>query len=65
MPLHPQVKAALDAMTAAGPPLHKLSPQEARKALEAMRATKGEVERVAKVEDRTFHGPGGKLPVRL
>jgi acetyl esterase len=65
MPLHPQVKTVLDMMTSAGPPLHRLSPQEARKAIEAMRANTGEVERVAKVEDRTFQGSGGKLPVRI
>jgi acetyl esterase len=65
MPLHPQVKKALDAMTAAGPPLHQLSPQEGRKAILAMRATTGEPEPVGKVEDRTFHGPGGQLPVRI
>jgi hypothetical protein len=46
MPLHPQVKTVLDMMAAAGPPLHKLSPQEGRKAIEAMRANTGEVERV-------------------
>jgi acetyl esterase len=65
MPLHPQVKKVLDAMTAAGPPLHHLTPQEARKAVLAMRATTGEPERVGKVEDRMFHGPGGQLPVRI
>lgn len=65
MPLHPQVKSVLEAMAAAGPPLHHLSPQDARKAIEAMRATKDEPEKVAKVEDRTFRGPSGQLPVRL
>jgi len=65
MPLHPQVKAALEQMAAAGPPLHHLSPTEARKAIEVMRATKGEPEHVAKIEDRTFHGPAGNLPVRI
>jgi len=65
MPLHPQVKAVLDQMVAAGPPLHHLSPVEARKAIEAMRATQGEPERVGKVEDRTFHGPTGELPMRI
>lgn len=65
MPLHPQVKAVLDQMVAAGPPLHHLSPAEARKAVEAMRATKGEPERVAKVENRTFRGPAGNLAVRI
>jgi acetyl esterase len=65
MPLHPQVKKVLEQMAAAGPPLHHLSPVEARKAIEVMRATAGEPERVAKVENRTFRGPAGNLPVRI
>lgn len=65
MPLHPQVKTVLEQMAAAGPPLHHLSPVEARKAIEAMRATAGEPERVAKVENRTFRGLAGNLPVRI
>jgi acetyl esterase len=65
MPLHPQVKVVLDLMEKAGPPLHHLSPQKAREAILAMRANKGEPERVAKVEDREIPGPAGKLPVRI
>jgi len=65
MPLHPQVRTIMDQMTAAGPPLHHLSPAEARKAVLAMRATQGELERVAKVEDRSFRGPAGELPLRI
>jgi acetyl esterase len=65
MPLHLQVKTVLDMMTAAGPPLHKMTPQEARKAVEAMRATQGEPERVAKVEDRMYRGAAGQLPIRI
>jgi acetyl esterase len=65
MPLHPQVKAVLDQMVAAGPPLHHLSPVEARKAIEAMRATTGEPEHVAKVEDRTYRSPTGQMPMRI
>ena len=65
MPLHPQVKKVLEQMAAAGPPLHHLPPAEARKAIEAMRATAGEPEHVAKVENRTFRGPTGNLPVRI
>ena len=53
MPLHPQVKVVLDLMEKAGPPLHHLSPQQARESTLAMRANKGEVEPVGKVEDRT------------
>src|SRR3989442_14129379 len=65
MPLHPQVRTIMDQMTAAGPPLHHLSPAEARKAVLAMRATQGEPERVAKVEDRSFRGPAAELPLRI
>jgi len=65
MPLHPQVKKALEQMVAAGPPLHHLPPVEARKAIEAIRATTGEPERVAKVENRTFRGAAGNLPLRV
>jgi acetyl esterase len=65
MPLHPQVKTVLEQMAAAGPPLHHLSPVEARKTIEAMRATTGEPEHVAKIENRTFRGPAGNLPVRI
>jgi len=35
MPLHPQVKTALEQMAAAGPPLHHLSPVECRNVMEA------------------------------
>ena len=62
MPLHPQVKTVLDLMTAAGPPLHHLTPVEARQAILAMRTTTGEPERVAKVEDRTYRAAAGQLP---
>src|SRR5262245_29857440 len=65
MPLHPQVKAIMDQMVTAMPPLHHLPPVEARKAVEAMRATTGEPERVAKVEDRTYQGPAGPMPMRI
>ena len=65
MPLHPQVQAALAQMIAAGPPLHHLSPTEARQAILAMRATKGEPEPVGKVEDHLIAGPAGKQAVRL
>ena len=41
MPLHPQVAKALEQMAAAGPPLHHLSPQAAREAMEAARGVDG------------------------
>lgn len=65
MPLHPQVKKVLEQMTAAGPPLHHLSPTEARQAILAMRATKGEPEAVGKIEDRLIPGPGGQQAIRI
>jgi acetyl esterase len=65
MPLHPQVKVVLDLMEKAGPPMHQLSPQQAREQFLAMRATKGEPEPVGKVEDRTIKGPGGDIAVRI
>ena len=65
MPLHPQVKVVLDLMEKAGPPLHHLSPQQARESILAMRANKGEFEPVGKVEDCTVKGPGGDIPIRV
>jgi len=65
MPLHPQVKVVLDLMAKAGPPMHHLTPEEAREQILAMRANKGEVEAVGKVEDRTVKGPGGDIPIRI
>ncbi len=65
MPLDPQMKGVLDAMAAAkAPPFHKLTPQEARKNM-ARRASQGEPEAVARVEDRRIAGPGGEIPVRI
>lgn len=65
MPLHPQVAHALEAMTAAGPPMHTLSPAEARAAMEAMRGNTGVPEPVGHVEDRLIPGLAGKQPVRI
>jgi len=65
MPLHPQVKTVLDLMSKAGPPMHHLTPEKAREQILAMRANKGDVEPVGKVEDRTIKGPGGNIPIRI
>ena len=65
MPLHPQVAKALEQMATAGPPLHHLSPQEARQAMEAARGTTADPEKVAKVEDRLIPGVAGKQPIRI
>ena len=65
MPLHPQVAKALEQMAAAGPPLHHLSPQEARAAMEAARGATDDPEPVGAVEDRLIPGVAGKQPIRV
>jgi acetyl esterase len=65
MPLHPQVKVVLDLMEKAGPPMHHLSPQQAREQTLAMRATKGDPEPVGKVEDRIIKDSTGDIPIRI
>ena len=65
MPLHPQVAKALEQMAAAGPPLHHLSPQEARAAMEAARGATADPEPVGTVEDRLIPGVAGKQPIRV
>jgi acetyl esterase len=47
------------------PPLHHLSPADARTAAQGFRALSGEPEAVAEVTDRTIPGPGGPLPARV
>jgi acetyl esterase len=66
MPLDPQVRSLLDQMAAAGqPPLHAQSPQDARKAMDAMLQVLGTGEAVHKVENRAIPGPGGDIPIRI
>ena len=65
MPLHPQVAKALEQMAAAGPPLHHLSPQAARAAMEAARGATDDPEKVGTVEDRLIPGVAGKQPIRI
>ncbi|HKD66841.1 MAG TPA: alpha/beta hydrolase [Candidatus Binataceae bacterium] len=67
MPLEPQTKALLDAMTASGASLDfgQMSAAEARRQMEANPVTRGNAEPVAKVEDRQIRGPGGALAVRI
>jgi len=63
MALDPQMKALLDQMAAAKvPAFHTLTPEQARL---GRRASQGEPEPVAHVEDRTIPGPGGEIPVRI
>jgi acetyl esterase len=65
MPLHPQVVKALEQMKAAGPPLHKLPPKEARAAMEAARGQNTKPEPVGTVEDRNIPGITGKQAIRI
>lgn len=66
MPLDPQVRTLLDQMAAAGqPPFHAQSPQDARKAMDAMLQVLGTGEAVHKVENRGIPGPGGDIPIRI
>lgn len=65
MGLDPQAKFILAQMEEAGaPPMHELSPEEAR-ATSDFSALAGEPEEVARVENRTIPGPGGEIPVRI
>ena len=66
MPLDPQVQALLDAMAAAGgPPLHELSPPDARAAYEALAGARATTDTVAAVEDRSVPTPDGDVALRL
>ncbi|HEU0022372.1 MAG TPA: alpha/beta hydrolase [Dehalococcoidia bacterium] len=64
MPLDPQVQAVMEQVAALGfPPVHTVSPEEARANGRARPRAKGPD--VARVEDRTIPGPGSELPVRI
>lgn len=64
MALDPQVQAMLEQMEKAGaPPMHTLSPKEARAAHLARRKAKGE--EVGQIIDRTIPGPNGDIPIRI
>jgi len=67
MPLEPQTKALLDAMTKSGASLDfgQMSAAEARRRMESNPISRGSAEPVAKVEDRLIPGPGGELAVRI
>lgn len=70
-----QMQAVLDQLASlGGRPIETLSPQEARKqpspsdAVKALLKSQGKPvapEPVAKVENRTFAGPGGAVPIRI
>jgi acetyl esterase len=65
MPLDPQARFLLDQLAAQNPPpLHELTPAQARAFFEATRPpVPGEP--VAAVENRRLPGPAGEIPVRL
>jgi acetyl esterase len=66
MPLDPQAQALLDQLASIPmPPLESLSPEVVRQGMRAMLAMSGEVEPVARVEDRAIPGPAGAIPVRI
>ena len=66
MPVDPQVQVLLDALAAAGtPPLHTLSPPEARAAYAALAQARTGTGDVAATEDRVVASPAGDVPVRL
>jgi len=66
MPLDPQARFVLDQLEALGsPPMHTLTPAQAREASRAWIAGAGEPEPVARVEDRAIPGPAGVIPVRV
>jgi acetyl esterase len=66
MPLDPQIKTMIDQLeSTGGPGLDDLTVDEARKLLESMKALDGPPAEVAEVENRTFAGPAGDVPVRI
>lgn len=67
MPLDPQAQQLLEQLASAGaPPLHTLSPVEARQATSTMfRVPPEKEEPVARIENRTIPGPAGAIPVRV
>jgi acetyl esterase len=66
MALDPQVKTVLDQMASlGGPPIQELEVTEARALLDRLAAVGGPPAEVAHVEDRTFAGPAGDVPVRI
>lgn len=65
MTLDPQAKFILNQLEEAGaPPMHTLTPEEARQAFD-LTPLAGEPEEVGKVENRTIPGPAGEIPVRI
>lgn len=66
MALDPQLKTLLDQIASlGGPPIQEMGVTQARALLEGFAAVGGPPAEVARVEDRTFAGPGGDVPVRI
>ncbi len=67
MPVHPQIKLALEALAKADiPPIHTLTAPRAREVMNAMsKARGGQPAPVERTEDRTISGPHGDVPVRI
>lgn len=67
MPVHPQIKLALEALAKANlPAIETLTAPRARDVMNAMsKARGGQPAPVAKTEDRKIAGPHGDVPVRI
>jgi acetyl esterase len=67
LPVHPQIKLALEALAKADiPPIHTLTAPRAREVMNAMsKARGGQPAPVERTEDRTISGPHGDVPVRI
>ncbi len=66
MPVDPQVQLLLDALAAAeAPPLHTLSPEDARAAYAALAVARTGTGDAASTEDLVVAGPAGDVPVRV
>jgi acetyl esterase len=66
MPIDPAVRMILDQMVESGlRPFNEVSVTEARASMLALAGASGELETVARIEDRSVPGPGGDIPVRV
>src|SRR5215204_942468 len=66
MALDPHMKTLLDQIEAIGaPPMHTLTPEQARAAMDGMLMMMGPGEEIASVDDRALDVGGRTLPVRI